>query len=198
MRVTFYYDYGSPYAYIAWTQLPGLCAHFGAELEYRPVLLGGLLKNFGITAPADVEPKRQWMFEDIQRYADRYQQPFLENPHFVLNTLPLMRGALWAADEGQLEAYNEVMFDACWAHGRDMNDQDEIMVVLEEGGFDAEAIADAIQTDTVKQQLKDVTQEAADQGVFGVPTMIAGDQKHFGQDRLVWIEDILREHQDAG
>jgi len=197
MRVSFYYDYGSPYAYIAWTQLPGMCEHFGAEIDYHPVLLGGLFKIFGNTAPADVAPKRKWLFEDIQRYADRYQQPFLENPHFILNTLPLMRGALWAADEGRLEDYNEVMFDACWARGRNMNDPAEIMAVLDEGGFDAKTVAAATQTDVIKQRLKDVTQEAADQGIFGVPTMIAGDQRHFGQDRLVWIEEILREHQPA-
>lgn len=191
MNVTFYYDYGSPASYLAWTQLPELCARYDAMLDYRPVLLGGLFKTVGTRSPAEVESKKKWFFEDMQRYANLYGVAYQQNPYFIINTLPLMRGALWAAKEGYLEDYNRTMFEACWANARDMNDPAEIMDVLKEDGFDADAVASAIQSDAIKQDLIEATAEAADSGVFGVPTMIVGDQLHFGQDRLDWIEHTL-------
>ena len=127
----------------------------------------------------------------MQRYANLYGIDYQQNPYFIINTLPLMRGALWAAKEGCLEDYNRTMFEACWANARNMNDPAEIMATLKEGGFDADAVASAIQTDAIKQGLIQATADAADSGVFGVPTMIVGDQLHFGQDRLDWIEHAL-------
>lgn len=190
-RVIFYYDYGSPASYLAWTQLPELCARYQAVLDYRPVLLGGLFKTVGTMSPASTEPKKKWFFEDMARYADLYGVPYQKNPYFIINTLPLMRGAIWAQNEGCLEAYNTAMFEACWVEGRDMNDPDEIRQAFEDAGFDAAVIGAAIQTDAIKQALIAATQTAADQGVFGVPTMLVGGQMHFGQDRLDWIEQAL-------
>ena len=197
MQVTFYYDYGSPASYLAWTQLPDLCTRYGAHLDYRPILLGGLFKTVGTRSPAEVEPKEKWFFEDMQRYADLYGIAYQKNPYFIINTLPLMRGAMWANDDGCLEDYNQMMFEACWANARNMNDPVEIMATLEDGAFDADAIAAAIQTDEIKQRLIDETQAAADRDVFGVPTMVVGDELHFGQDRLDWIEQALALDQAA-
>ncbi|MDH3664876.1 MAG: 2-hydroxychromene-2-carboxylate isomerase [Alphaproteobacteria bacterium] len=197
MNVTFYYDYGSPASYLAWTQLPDLCARYDAKLDYRPILLGGLFKTVGTRSPADVESKKRWFFEDMQRYADLYGVDYQQNPYFIINTLPLMRGALWAANEGCLEGYNRTMFEACWAHARNLNHPAEIMAVLKEGGFDADAVASAIQTDEIKQALIQATQAAADSGVFGVPIMVVAGELHFGQDRLDWIEQALAEAQAA-
>ena len=197
MQVAFYYDYGSPASYLAWTQLPSLCEKYGAELDYRPVLLGGLFKTVGTRSPADIPSKETWFFNDMQRYADLYGIVYQKNPYFIINTLPLMRGALWAKSAGRLPDYNHIMFEACWAHARNMNEPVEIMAVLKDGGFDADAAAAAIQTDEIKQRLITVTAEAADEGVFGVPTMIVGDEFHFGQDRLDWIEAALASDQAA-
>ena len=97
-RVEFYYDYGSPTAYLAWTQLPAICAKHGAELLSRPVLLGGIFKAVESTTPVAIKPKGAWMFDDIARFAKRYGVPFAMNPHFIVNTLGVMRGAIWAAD----------------------------------------------------------------------------------------------------
>ena len=191
MQVSFYYDYGSPYSYLAWAKLPEICTRHGATIDYRPVLLGGLFKIFDNAAPGAIEPKREWLFDDIRRYADHYGVPFLRNPHFILMTLPLMRGALWAEEEGRLEDYNKVMFEAAWVDGKNLNDPAEIMAVLKAGGFDAAAVATAIQQDAIKQRLKDATQAAADQGIFGVPSMYVGDELFFGQDRLHWLEQAL-------
>lgn len=197
MQVTFYYDYGSPASYLAWTQLPALCKRYDADLVYQPVLIGGLFKITGNHSPVTVEPKGTWFFQDMTRFAERYGVPFRKNPFFIINSLPLMRGALWAEEQGRLEDYNRTMFEACWVDGKDLNDPAVIMATLKEGGFDANAAAAAIQTDQIKQRLKDKTQAAADQGIFGVPFMIAGNERHFGQDRLDWIEAALKRSQAA-
>ncbi len=191
MQVTFYYDYGSPASYLAWTQLPALCARHGATLDFRPVLIGGLFKITGNRSPVTVEAKGDWFFKDMARFAERYGVSFQKNPFFIINSLPLMRGAIWAEGEGCLGAYNRTMFEACWKDARDLNDPAEIMAVLRLGGFDADAVAGAIQTDEIKQRLIQATQDAVDQGVFGVPTMIVDGEMHFGQDRLDWVEQAL-------
>ena len=84
-QVDFYYDYGSPTAYLAWTQLPRLCREYNAELNYRPILLGGVFKATGNETPVRIKAKGDWMFTDIQRYADVYGVPFAHNPHFIMN-----------------------------------------------------------------------------------------------------------------
>ena len=189
--VEFYYDYGSPTAYLAWTQLPALCAKHGAELKSCPVLLGGIFKAAGNQSPVMVEKKGAWMFDDIERYAAHYGVPFARNPYFIINTLPLMRGAMWARANGRLGDYDKVMFEAIWVDQKDMNDVAVIGTVLTEGGFDANELVAAVQEPDVKGQLIEATEAAVEKGLFGVPTMMVDGQMHFGQDRLDWIERAL-------
>ncbi len=189
--VEFYYDYGSPASYLAWTQLPDVCKRHGADLIYRPVLIGGVFKLTGNVSPVTIPPKGAWFFDDAARYAAHYGVAFRKNPYFIINSLPLMRGAIWAEREGCLEDYNRVMFGACWADGCNLNDTDEIKRTVREGGFDVEALSTAIQNDEIKQTLIKVTQDAVDRGVFGVPTTFVGGEMHFGQDRLEWVERAL-------
>ena len=191
-RVDFYYDFGSPTAYLAWTQLPQICRTHNAALVYRPVLLGGVFKATGNETPVRIKAKGEWMFADIRRYADSYGVPFAHNPHFIMNTLTAMRGALWAASTGCLEAYNRALFEAAWVTQRNINDAGEIVALLKESGLDADAAAAAVQQQDVKTALIDATAAAVDRGVFGVPTMFVGEQMHFGQDRLPWVEKALQ------
>ncbi len=191
-QIDFYYDFGSPAAYLAWTQLPRLCAETGAELVLKPILLGGLFKATGNQTPVAIEAKGQWMFADMERFAARYGVPYAMNPHFIINTLPLMRGAMWAKGQGCLKPYNTAMFEAVWVDQKNMNDPVVIMSVLADAGIDAQEVADAIQTPDVKQALIDDTAEAVDRGAFGVPTMFVGGVMHFGQDRLDWVREALR------
>lgn len=189
--VEFFYDYGSPAAYLAWTQLPALCAELKAEIVSRPILLGGVFKATGNQSPVMVEKKGTWMFDDLERHARRYGVSFSKNPYFIINTLPLMRGAMWARETGCLDAYDKVMFEAIWVHEKDMNDVAVIGAVLTEGGFDAKEVVAAVQDDAIKKQLIEATDAAASKGVFGVPTMFVGGEMHFGQDRLDWVRRAL-------
>ena len=189
--VEFYYDYGSPTAYLAWTQLPDICAKHGATLTYKPILLGGLFKATGNQSPVTVEAKGKWLFDDITRYAKHYDVPFALNPHFIVNTMPAMRGAMWAEANGVLETYNAAMYRAMWVDAKNIAEPDVITQVLTAAGLDAAAMGEAIQQPEIKQALIASTEAAANRGLFGAPSMIVDDQVHFGQDRLEWVERAL-------
>ena len=190
--VDFYYDYGSPAAYLAWSQLPALCTRLGARLVYHPVLLGGIFKATGNASPVEIEAKGRWLFDDLARFADRYGVPFHKNPHFIVNTLTIMRGAIWAQTAGCLETYNAAIFKAMWSDQRNMADLGEIAAVSEAAGLDPKTLIAATQAKGVKQSLIDAGSRAVERGVFGVPTFFIGDDMHFGQDRLDWVADALR------
>ena len=189
--VYFYYDYGSPTAYLAWTQLPELCERHQANLHYKPVLLGGIFKATGNSTPVLIAPKGKWLFKDIERYAVRYGVPYQMNPHFVINSMTMMRGAMWAQNTGVLESYNKAMYEATWVNGLNMSEPDVIASVMNEADLDAAAMLQAVADDSIKKQLIEATGDAVEQGVFGAPTMIINGELHFGQDRLDWVERQL-------
>lgn len=190
-QVEFYYDYGSPTTYLAWTQLPAICERYGAELIYRPMLLGGVFKATGNATPVQIKAKGAWMFADIARHAAHYGVPFEMNPHFIINTLAIMRGAIWAQAAGCLEDYNGAMFEAVWVNQRNLAEPAEISAVMADCGLDAEAMREAIQQPDIKTALIEATEAAVARGVFGAPTMFVGAEMHFGQDRLEWVARTL-------
>ncbi len=189
----FYYDYGSPTANLASTQLPAICARHGAALIYRPMLLGGVFKATGNATPVRIDAKRAWLFEDLARYVARYGVRFEMNPHFIINTLAIMRGAVWAQAASCLEEFNRAMFEAVWVNQRNMADPAEINDVMAQSGLDAERMIEAIQQPAIKSALIAATDAAVERGVFGAPTMFVGDEMHFGQDRLEWVATALAE-----
>lgn len=190
-QVDFYYDYGSPAAYLAWTQLPALCKQYQATLMYCPVLLGGVFKATGNSTPVLIEPKGKWLFDDIARYADHYGVPFTMNPFFIVNSMAMMRGAIWAQNTGVLPQYNKAMFDATWVDGLDTSKPEVIASAMRKAQLDSSAMQQAITDDAIKKQLIKATTAAVDRGVFGAPTMIVNGEFHFGQDRLDWVERSL-------
>jgi 2-hydroxychromene-2-carboxylate isomerase len=117
--------------------------------------------------------------------------PFVMNPHFMLNSLPAMRGAIWASRNGQIEAYDLALFEAAWAKARNISDLAELSAIVSEAGLDAKSMAEGIQTDEVKRTLIEQTNQAVERGAFGAPAFFVGDEMHFGQDRLPWIERAL-------
>jgi len=156
-------------------------------------LLGGVFKETGNTTPAALEPKKKWLFDDIKRHAEFYNVPYKMNPHFIVNTMAIMRGAMWASNNDCIEKYNAAMYNATWANGQDTSDPTVIESVMKSADLDADAMRHAIGTDEIKKQLIDATAAAVRRGVFGAPTMFAGDVMHFGQDRLLWVEAWLAE-----
>ncbi|WP_369986854.1 2-hydroxychromene-2-carboxylate isomerase [Pseudomonas xanthosomatis] len=189
----FYFDLGSPASYLAWTQLPALCARYQAQLLYRPMLLGGVFQATGNASPAMVPAKGRYMFIDLARYAERYGVPFGLPPGFPVNTLNLMRGLIGTqlhAPE-RFEALLKVLFEGLWVQQRNLSDPDVLGRTLAEGGFDAQVFQALAARADVKEALKEATQQAVDRGLFGAPTCFVGEQMFFGQDRLDFVEQAL-------
>jgi 2-hydroxychromene-2-carboxylate isomerase len=192
--VEFFFDFGSPTAYLAWTQLPKLAADAGAQLVWRPMLLGGVFKATGNASPAMVPAKGRWMNQDMARWARRYGVPLAMNPFFPINTLTLMRGAtgLQLRQPADFERYVETVYRAMWEAPCNMGDPVVLAQVLQRAGFDVEALLALVSDAEVKAQLVATTEEAVARGVFGAPTMFVGEQMFFGQDRLDFVREALR------
>ena len=191
--VDFYFDFGSPAAYLAYTQLPHVCADTGATLVWKPILLGGVFQATGNRSPAEIEAKRPYLDQDFKRFARRYGVPFSQNPHFPINTLLLMRGAtgLQMREPERFRPYVDAIFGAMWVEPRNMNDPATIAAVLQAAGFAPADLLALTQAQEVKDRLKADTEQAVRRGVFGAPTMFVGDQMFWGQDRLDFVREAL-------
>ena len=191
--VDFYFDVGSPAAYLAWTQLPALCATAGATLVCKPMLLGGVFQATGNRAPISVPLKGSYLFDDLARFARRYGVPFSLNPHFPVNTITLMRIAagLEMRADTRLEAYLQAVFQALWVDGKNMTDPTTVADVLQAAGLDAAELMTLAADPQVKDRLRLQTEAAVARGVFGAPTMFVDGTLYWGQDRLDFVREAL-------
>jgi 2-hydroxychromene-2-carboxylate isomerase len=192
--VEFYFDVGSPAAYLAWTQLPRIVQATGSEIEYRPMLLGGVFQATGNRSPMEVPAKGQYMQDDLQRFARRYGVPFRHNPHFPLNTLMLMRMVLGLQlrEPQRMVSFVDVVYRAMWVDGRNMNDPATVSEVLQQAGFAPEQMLALANDPAIKDDLKAATQEAVARGVFGAPAFFVGGEMFWGQDRLDFVKEALQ------
>ena len=197
-KIEFWFDFGSPASYLAWVQLPKIAAARGATIDWRPMLLGGVFQAASNRSPVEIPAKGKWMLEDLPRWAQRYGAPYRRNPHFPINTLSLMRGAVGMQMKGESEflRYVDAIYPAMWEKERNMGDPAVVAAVLAEAGFDPAAFQAMVADPAVKDKLKAVTQEAVERGVFGAPTLFVDGQMHFGQDRLDFIADLLVDKPD--
>lgn len=199
----FYFDFGSPNAYLAHRVLPGVEARTGARFEYVPVLLGGLFKLSGnqspMTAFSAIPKKLAYEMLEMRRFVARHGlAAFRMNSHFPLNTLALMRGAVAAEEEGVFAPYVEAMFHFMWEEPRKLDDPAELGAALLEAGLPAERLMKRSQEQAVKDRLAANTQSAYDRGAFGVPTFLVGDELFFGKDRLRDVEEEIVKQQLHG
>ena len=188
----FYFDYGSPYSYLADTQVEAIARRAGGTLERKPMLLGGVFKATGNHSPAELPQKSAWSGFDMPMWARHYGVPFQRNPFFPVNTLALMRGAAAAQIDGLFERYHPAVYKAMWVDGRNLNDMTEIAAVLTSAGLDAAKVGARIQDQDVKDRLKATTDEAVARGVFGAPTCFVDNMMFFGNDRLPFVEMALK------
>ena len=192
-EVEFFFDFGSPASYLAYTQLPKIAADSGARIVWQPMLLGGVFKATGNTSPVAVPPKGRWMKDDLARWALRYGVAFAFNPHFPINTLILMRGAvgIHMRRPGAFAQYVDAVFQAMWVSPRDLSDVTVLNATLGQVEIDGEEFAALVSEPDVKSKLIANTQEAVARGVFGAPTFFVGEQMFFGQDRLDFVREAL-------
>jgi 2-hydroxychromene-2-carboxylate isomerase len=189
-----FFDVGSPASYLACSQLPALCAAEGAQLRWRPMLLGAVFQATGNSSPAAVPARARYLNRDLQRCAQRLGVPFALNPHFPIITLRLMRvlAGLQLREPQRLEAAMAAVYDAIWVRSLNLNDPGVAAGIFAAAGFDPAAIAALTEDPAVKAALKATTDEAVQRGVFGAPTMFVGDEMFFGQDRLDFVREALR------
>ena len=184
--IDFYYDYGSPTAYLAWTQLIK-ADRTKFNIVYNPVLLGGIFAATNNRSPVHVEAKAKWMWGDLKMHANNYNVEINRNDAFPVNTLHLMRGALLAKKKGILSEYNTAIFKAMWIDNVNLNEPKNIIEVLKKGNFDSNEFLEATQNNEIKEELKSLTSDAVERGLFGVPSFIVDDTLYFGQDRIHWF-----------
>jgi 2-hydroxychromene-2-carboxylate isomerase len=191
--VDFYFDFGSPAAYLAYTQLPKLAAETGAGVVMKPMLLGGVFQASGNRAPISVPLKGSYLFKDLARYARRYGVPLNMNPHFPINTLTLMRADVGLGMRGdkRIGDYRDAMFRAIWVDQQNMNDPATTGAVLTRAGFDPALLLALASEPEVKERLKADTQAAVERGIFGAPTFFVGNEMFWGQDRLDFVREAL-------
>jgi 2-hydroxychromene-2-carboxylate isomerase len=193
----FLFDFGGPNSYLAYTQLAGLCERTGAEIIYTPILLGGLFKLTNNQAPmmryAETPAKRDYEMLEFQRFVKTHAIPFKMNPHFPINTMLVMRGAVAAQKIGCLIPYVDTMMTAMWGNGLNTGDAEIVRGVIDQAGLNGTALLAACDEPEIKAELISNTEKAATRGAFGVPTFFVGDEMFWGKERLAQVEAALHE-----
>lgn len=195
-KLQFVFDFASPNAYYVHQVMPGILERTGAELEIVPTLLGGLFKITGNQAPfvafGGVKGKLEYDMLESKRFQEKHGiDNFVFNTHFPMNTITIMRGLVAAEELGVASRYIEVVLAAMWEQSEKIDDLEVVERVWRAGGLDADALLELIQTDAVKDKLKQNTQAMADRGAFGVPTFFVGEEMFFGKERLGQVEEEL-------
>jgi 2-hydroxychromene-2-carboxylate isomerase len=184
-RSVFYYDLGSPYAYLAAERVNGVFAEAGAEPpEWEPILLGGLFKRFGRDSWAN-GPGRDEGLHECERRAQLYGLPSIRWPEpFPGNTLMAMRAAVFAKEIGRAVSFSLAAFRQAFAAGRDLSEPDNVLLAAAASELHPRALLGAVERDAIKARLRQATEQAGDRGVRGVPSLLVGDDVFWGDDRL--------------
>ena len=190
-QVEFFFDYGSPFSYLADTQLAALAQRTGATIVYWPMLLGAVLKATGNASPMAVPAKGRYMGVELQRWAKHYGVPFVTNRFFPINTMRLMRGAVAAQQADCFAEYHRAIYPAFWVDSTNLGEPEVIRSVLVKAGLNANLLLTRIEEPDVKEQLRLNTEEAVRRGVFGAPTFFVGEEMFWGNDRLTFVEEAL-------
>ena len=192
--VIFYFDFGSPNAYLAHKVIPAIEQRTGATFVYTPTLLGGVFKLTGNRSPAEafagIPLKLAYEGKETQRFVAKHGiTEYARNPHFPVNTLLIMRGAVAAQRLGVFEAYVEAVYRAMWVEGLKMDDVAVVQGRLEQAGLPADQLLALTQDAEVKAELIKNTEDAVAHGVFGSPSFLVGEELFFGKDKLRDVEE---------
>jgi 2-hydroxychromene-2-carboxylate isomerase len=194
--VVFWFDFGSPNAYLAHKVIPQIEGRTGQTFRYVPVLLGGLFKLTGNRSPAEafagIKNKLAYEGLETRRFVARHGlSAYTANPFFPVNTLKIMRGAVAAERQGVFDAYVEAVFHHMWEAPKKMDDPEVIAAALTESGLDAARLMAGTEEPEVKQALIDSTNTAFEAGAFGSPSFLVDGELYFGKDRLRDVEEAI-------
>lgn len=189
MNIEFHFDFGSPNAYLVHKVIPAVTANTGVAFDYVPVLLGGVFKATGNVSPAvslqGIRNKPEYQGIETRRFCAAHGiAPQVPNPHFPVNTLKMMRGAVYAQSTDYYLAYIDAMYGGMWEQARKMDEDEMIRDVLTAAGLPVDDIVTGMSDPAVKQALIDNTERSVERGTFGSPTFFVGDEIYFGKDKL--------------
>jgi 2-hydroxychromene-2-carboxylate isomerase len=199
----FHFDFASPNTYMTHRLLPGIVARTGVACTYVPVLLGGVFKLTGNVSPmeqfGEIKNKPEYLKVEMERFIRKHGfDLYKRNPHFPINTVQVIRGAIVAGEEGYFDDYVEAVYVATWENELKMDDPDVIRGALDAAGLDGAHILTRITEQPIKDKLIQNTQASVDRGAFGSPTFFVDDEMFFGKDRLVDVEEELMRRAKAG
>ena len=201
-RVEFHFDFGSPNAYLSHLVIPAIEARTGVKFVYVPVLLGGVFKATNNVSPAvslqGIANKPAYQALETTRFVRQHGiTRYARNPFFPVNTLVIMRGAVFAQGAGFFERYVDEVYRHMWAEPKKMDELGVVQAALTASGLPAQQILDGIQQPQVKQQLVSNTEASVARGVFGSPSFFVGDELYFGKDRLRDVEEEIQRVQSS-
>ena len=180
----FYFDFGSPYSFLAHKQIRKIESDNSIKIKYIPILLGGLLKLAGIKANADIPIKGKYMIKDCKLWAEKNQITFKFNNYFPINTLNLMRSTIVAEKKNFAENFINKVFDAIWKDGLNLNDDLIIEKLLKNLDINPKSFLLEATEPAIKTELKKRTEDAFKMGLFGAPTFVVNNKIFWGQDRI--------------
>lgn len=194
--VQFHFDFGSPNAFLAHLVIPDIEQRTGATFEYVPVLLGGVFKATNNMSPAQslagIRNKPDYARIETQRWLKAYGvEAFTPNPHFPVNTLQIMRGAIYAQSTDGFERYVDEVYRHMWREAKKMDDPEIIRAALTESDLPADEIMEGMSDPEVKAKLIANTEDSVSRGTFGSPTFFVDDEIYFGKDKLRDVEEEI-------
>ena len=187
-HIDFYFDIISPYAYIAYKKILKIK---NVNFKLKPIFLGGLHNLAGIAAPAFNKYKMKNMQNDCELVAKKNNINFKWNSNFPVNSLGIMRGYL-CVEDNKKEEYLNSFFEAYWKEDQDLSNEENIKIMLKKLQIDENDFFNSINDQDIKDKLKQLTQEAFEKEVFGAPTFIVNNKIFWGQDRLEYALDEIK------
>ena len=191
----FIFDFGSPKTYLVYKLLSGIEKRTNIKAEFIPVLLGGIFKSTNNVSPIEsfktVPAKGKYDDLDTARFVKKHNIAFNFNSNFPINTLNLMRGAIYAQENEIFDKYVEVVFKSMWVDNKKMDDLEVIQSVLLENGLPVKEIFEGTQDQKIKDKLIKNTSEAVEKGVFGAPSLLVNNELFFGKETLQDVEELL-------
>lgn len=188
----FFFDYASPYSYLASEQVEALAKRTGADIRWRPFLLGAVFKATGNVPPITTPNKAIYLGKDLVDWAIHLGLPPFQMPSsFPINSLKADRLGIVAAEQGRIAQFSHAAFRAAFVQGKDLNEPEVLAELARAAGLDAEKALARAEAQEIKDALRRNTDEAIARGAFGAPTFFVGDEMFFGNDRLIFVERLL-------